>query len=79
MSDQVLPSMGVGGSGGTSTTALISIHAKFRKTLVMNDHSTRLPLNHKHLQLLSFLQNKQEIPLQVTLRRIHSRAGLAHF
>ena len=35
----------------------------------MNDRSPRLPLNYKYLQLLSFLQNEQLIPLRVTVER----------
>jgi hypothetical protein len=39
-------------------TGVINIHAKFGKTLVMNDRSPWLPLDHKYLQGRGILQNK---------------------
>jgi len=39
-------------------TAVINIHAKFRKTLVVNDGSPWLRLNHKYLQGRGVLQNR---------------------
>ena len=47
-----------GGTEGNSMTGAINIHAKFGKTLVMNDHSPWLPLDHKYLQGRGILQNK---------------------
>jgi hypothetical protein len=44
-------------SGATSITAIINIHAKFRKTFLMNDRSPWLLLNHKHLGGPGLLQN----------------------
>ena len=39
-------------------TGVINIHAKFGKTLVMNDRSPWLPLDYKYLQGRGILQNK---------------------
>ena len=48
----------LGGSGGTSTTAIINIHAKFQKTSFLKDGSPCLPLNRKYLQGRRVLQNR---------------------
>jgi hypothetical protein len=39
-------------------TAVINIHAKYRKTSVINDGSQCLPLNRKYLQGRGLLQIK---------------------
>jgi hypothetical protein len=52
-------------SWGNRITAVNNIHAKFRKTLVMNDGSPWLRLNQKYLQRRGFLQNRSLISLKV--------------
>src|SRR6266480_5265970 len=47
-----------GRPGGNRMTAVINIHAKFRKTFLMNDGSPWLRLNHKYLQGRGLLQNR---------------------
>jgi hypothetical protein len=55
--NQVLPGGAYCCPGGNGMTTVINIHAKFGKTLVMNDRSPWLPLNHKDLQGHGLLQN----------------------
>ena len=45
-------------SGANKMTAVINIHAKFRKTFVNNDASPWLRLNRKYLHGRGFLQNR---------------------